>query len=61
MPSGVAGADRRDPFVVGEELEARRVESGVEAPDERQGDEEAEAGKDIAHPAVKVGALARDK
>src|SRR6202021_1901052 len=51
----VASADGRDPFVVGEKLESRRVESRVEAPDERQRDEQAEAGEDIATPAGKGG------
>ena len=47
--------------MVNDELETRGVGGCVEAPEQRQRNEEAEASEEVAEPAVEVWALARDE
>ena len=54
-------AKRLNPIVIFDELEARRVRAGIEAPQERQRDSQPEKSEDVPHPAMQVGTVARDE
>src|SRR5271156_837605 len=54
-------ADGRNPVGIFHKLELRRARPGLKAPDQRQRDQQPEEPEQIAHPAMQVSALARNK
>ena len=60
-PQGEMRSHRRNPARIFHKLKLRRARPGLKAPYQRQRNQQAEEPKQIAHPAMQVGPLARNK